>query len=161
VIVEYDGTPVDASSELPPLVGRTKIGTSTPIKVLRNGKTLTMSVTLGELPEEEETKLASEAPRHTETNRVGVSVADLTPELRQRLEIKKYGVVVEDMSKGPALSAGIRKGDIIMSINGEQIENAAHFDRLIKALPAGKSVPVLIQRRSGPMFLALKIAAKE
>ena len=161
VIVEYNGVPVDASSELPPLVGRTKIGTSTPIKVLRNGKTLALSVTLGELPEEEETKLASEAPKHTDTNRVGVSVADLTPELRQRLEIKRYGVVVDDISKGPALNAGIRKGDIIMSINSVQVENAAHFDRLIKALPAGKAVPVLIQRRSGPMFLALKIPAKE
>ena len=161
VIVEYNGTPVESSSELPPLVGRTKIGTSTPIKVLRNGKTLSLSVTLGALPEEEETKLASETPKHPNTNRVGLSVADLTPELRQRLEIKKYGVVVDDISKGPGMSAGIRKGDIIMSINNQQIENAAQFDKVIKALPAGKSVPVLLQRRSGPMFLALKIPAKE
>ncbi len=160
VITEYNGVPVDSSSELPPLVGRTKIGTSTPIKVLRNGKYLTLRVTLGELPDEEETKQASEMPEHTSTNRVGVSVADLTPELRQRLDIKKYGVVVDDIGKGPALSAGIRKGDIIMSINNEKIENAAQFERLIKALPANKAVPVLIQRRSGPMFLALKIPAK-
>ncbi len=161
VIMEYDGTPIDDSSELPPLVGRTKIGTSTPIKVLRNGKELSLSVKLGELPDEEETKQAREAPRHTRTNRIGVSVADLTPELRKSLEIKKYGVVVDDIGDGPALSAGIRKGDIIMSIGGERIENATHFERVIKALPAGKSVPVLIQRRSGPMFLALRIPGKE
>lgn len=160
VILEYNGVEVDASSDLPPLVGRTKIGTSTPVKVLRNGKTLSMNVVLGELPEEQEQKLAREAPRHTNTNRLGLSVADLTPELRQRLEIKKYGVVVDDISKGAAMAAGIHKGDIIMSVNNEQVENGAQFARIVKALPAGKVVPVLIQRRSGPMFLAVKVPEK-
>ena len=119
-----------------------------------------MNVVLGELPEEQEQKLAREAPRHTNTNRLGLSVADLTPELRQRLEIKKYGVVVDDISKGAAMAAGIHKGDIIMSANNEQVENGAQFARIVKALPAGKVVPVLIQRRSGPMFLALKVPEK-
>jgi serine protease Do len=46
-------------------------------------------------------------------------------------------------------------------INGVQIENSAQFKRLAAELPRGKSVPMLVQRRDGPTFLALKLPEKK
>ena len=45
----------------------------------------------------------------------------------------------------------------VLRINGELIKDVDHFDTMIKKLPSGKSVPVLIQRRGGPIFLALRV----
>jgi len=68
---------------------------------------------------------------------------------------------VDDVHNGPARTAGLRQGDIILMINNVDVNNVAQFKRLVKDLPAGKSVPMLVQRGSGPMFLALKMPDKD
>ena len=158
VVVEFNGKEVELSSNLPPIVGVTKINTSVPVKIIRNGKTVTLSVTIGELPAEEDLKLAGDGgPKKMSDNRLAVVVTDLTDDQREKLDIKKGGVIVDRIEDGPAAKAGVRQGDIILMVNNEDIKNASHFKDLVKDLPAGKSVPILIQRRGGPVFLALKV----
>ena len=67
---------------------------------------------------------------------------------------------LEDVTSGPARSAGLRPGDIIIMLNNQEVKNVRHFQQLLKDLPEGKSVPMLVQRGSGPMFLALKMSDK-
>ena len=89
-------------------------------------------------------------------NRLGVQVADLTADQRKELDLEG-GVLVDGVAEGPAAHAGIRQGDIIVRINNTPIQDVEQFEKMIRKLPAGKSVPVLVQRRGGPIFLALKV----
>jgi serine protease Do len=156
VIVEFNGTKIIDSSKLPPLVGRAKIGDEADIKVIRDGKEKTLTVKIGELPSEEELATTQGAPETAGNNRLDISVKTLTAEQRKELKVGN-GVIVTDIDEGAAYDAGIRRGDVILRLNNVDVKNAAQFDRLIDSLPEGKSVPVLVRRRSGPLFLALKV----
>ena len=159
VVMAFNDSPIDDSASLPPIVGRIQVGQEVPVKILRDGKTRTVKVKIGELPPEEDIKLAdSGEPDSITANRLGAVVSDLTADQRKALEKKKTGVYVEDVKSGPARTAGLRRGDIILMINNVDVKSASHFQQLVKDLPKDKSVPMLVQRGSGPMFLALKMS---
>lgn len=161
VIVEFDGKEVDSSSALPPLVGSSKIGQKVPVKIIRDRKPLVLNVAIGELPaEDDEVKTSSAtAPEGSVLDkRLAIAVADLTPEQRKDMEGEtKGGVVVQRIKDGPAQKAGVRSGDVILMLNGVKVESPAHFKKLSAELPVGKAVPLLVQRRGDPIWLALKI----
>jgi serine protease Do len=157
VVLSFNNHAVNRSSDLPPIVGRTRVGTKVPVEVLRNGNATTLYVVTAELPEEEAVKLASvKEPETAEANKLGLAVIDLTAEQRQQMESKDHGVLVTEVTDGPARSAGIRKGDVVLMLNGVKIESSADFKRLASDLPAGKAVSILVQRQGNPIFLALK-----
>lgn len=157
VVVEYEGKTINRSSDLPIAVGRTPIGQTVKLKVIREGKTIELKVKIAELPPEDQLASTEQEDEPAKTNRLGVQVDDLSPDQRRRLDVKKGGVVVKDVTDGPALDAGILRGDVLLKLNQQDIKNANHFRELIAKLPVGKSVPILIQRRGAPIFLALKI----
>jgi serine protease Do len=127
------------------------------VEVLRDGESRTLYVVTAELPEQEAVaEAAVEEPDTAEANKLGLAVTDLTPEQREQLESKDHGVLVTDVGDGPARSAGIRKGDVILMLNGVKVENSAEFQSLAADLPAGKAVSILVQRQGNPIFLALK-----
>ncbi len=158
VIVKYNDKTVDASSDLPWLVGNTPVGSDAHMVVIRNGKKLDLTVHIEELPKEEQVASNQERPHHGSDNRLHITVTDLTADQRKELGLdKRNGVVVEQVDAGPAYDAGIRRGDVLSMMNGVGVESVAQFRKLVKALPAGKSVAVLVQRRNGPIFLALRV----
>src|SRR5690606_20338286 len=121
VIVEFNGQAISKSSDLPPLVGATKVGGKVPVTVIREGRSRTLNVVVAALPEEEELQAATEGkPRSVSENRLGIEVADLTDEQRKRLGGKQTGVMVTAVRKGPAAQAGVQRGDIITMLNGVQ-----------------------------------------
>ncbi|MCC6302581.1 MAG: DegQ family serine endoprotease [Gammaproteobacteria bacterium] len=158
VIVEFDGKEVESSGALPPMVGVSKVGGKVPLKVIRKGKSLTLKVTISELPEEGELDLAAESgdANGTRIKRLAVSVVELTPEQKQQLD-GKGGVLVDGIESGPASRAGMRRGDIILQFNNAEVGTVEQFKKLVADLPAGKAVPILVQRRGSPIFLALKL----
>ncbi|MDH4273602.1 MAG: DegQ family serine endoprotease [Gammaproteobacteria bacterium] len=157
VIVKFNGVDIVDSSELPPLVGVTTIDKKVPVDIIRGGKSERLSVVIGELPPEDDIKLSSGSGT-VEDDRLGIVVADLTAEMRQRMEQgTEGGVLVQQVNNGAAAKAGVRRGDVIMMINNENITDAKQYKNLIKKLPTDKSIPILIHRRGGPVFLALKI----
>ncbi len=158
VILEFNSEKVHNSSQLPPMVGQTPVDRSVPVKVLRNGRTKRLSVTIGELPAEDELRVSQGGESKGESNRLGVTVVALTDEQRKELELGGAGVIVKSVEEGPAQDAGIKQGDVIVSLNNEKVSSVKRFEELVRELPAGKSVAVLIHRKSGPIFLALKIA---
>ncbi len=155
VIIEFDGHEIDTSAELPPVVGLTAIGKKAKVKVIRNKNNKTIKVIIGLLPDE--AALASATELKSNLNRIGIVVTSLSSELRQRLEIPKNGVLVQQVKKGPAFDVGIQSGDVILRIQNNIVRDEADFDKIIKELPVGQSIAVLIQRRGSPIFLALKI----
>ncbi|HKK14463.1 MAG TPA: DegQ family serine endoprotease [Gammaproteobacteria bacterium] len=159
VILSFEGKEISDSSALPPLVGHTHVGEKARVKVLRNGKPRELTVVIGQLPDK--SKLAHKeqtgksAP--TEAGRLGLSVGNLTADQRKELEIDHGGVVVQDVADGAAAEAGIRKGDVILMLQGHKVTGARQFRELVKKLPGGESVAVLVQRGQGPVFLALQV----
>ncbi len=159
VVLRFNGKDIIRSSGLPPLVGVSPVGKKVKVEILRKGKTKVLRVKLGELPEDD-TKVAEVKPHTADESRLNVVVTDLTNEQRTKLEIKAGGVLVNKINAGPARKAGVRRGDVILTINAIDVKNAKHFKEIIEKLPAGKSVPLLVQRRGGPVFLALKVKDK-
>ena len=160
VSVEFNHQEVLSSASLPPIVGSSNVGVPLPVMIIRNGREQTLKVTLGELPDDPSVTKATRKSAEEQTNRIGFSAIDLTDEQQEALEIQG-GVLVTHVIKGPASQAGIRKEDIILSIDSKRVKNLKQFQKLVSALPAGKSVAMLIQREGSPTFLAVKIPADD
>jgi serine protease Do len=156
IITEFNGQAIEKSADLPPMVGMTPINQEAKLTVIRQGDTETISFKVGLLPDEDKKPVLSK----TETkpsNKLGITVIDITDEQREALDNVKNGVLVQDVESGSGADAGIQSGDVILRIQNNVIRNVADFDKIVKNLPVGKSVAVLIQRRGSPVFLALKI----
>ena len=158
IIVKFNGQKVSFSSDLPPLVGTTLINSTVSVEIIRRSKHKTIQVKISELPTDDQI-IASTANNQSDPdeNALNIITKDLTKDQKKELEIEDHGVLVEKIDIGPAQKAGIRLGDVILLINNIKIKDASHFTDLMKDLPKGRSIPVLIQRRGGPIFLALKI----
>lgn len=156
VIVKFNGEDVVNSSSLPPIVGGSEVGKNLPVVIFRNGREKTLSVKLGELPEDEAVEQASVKSDKKTTNRLGFSAIDLSDKQKEELGIEG-GVQVSHLASGAALQAGVRKGDIILAIDNITVNDLKQFDSLVSGLPAGKSVALLVQRSGNPTFLAVKV----
>ncbi len=158
VIVEFNKNAIQNSAALPPIVGSSKVGVQMPVAVFRNGREKTLKVKLDELPDDKSVAKVTSDEVVEQTNRIGFSAVDLTDEQKEALEIQG-GVLVTRVIEGPASQAGIRKDDIILTLDSKQIENLDQFQKLVGALPGGKSVAILVQRDGSPTFLAVKVPA--
>ena len=157
IITECNKQEIISSATLPPLVGNAKIGETAALTLIRQGQTKEVQVKIGILPEEDEPVASAPEVGGKEVNRLGISVSGLTAEQREQLEVKQNGLLVQDVKPGPALDAGIRRGDVILRIQDQLIKDVKQFNDVVKGLPKGKSIAILVQRRGGSQFLALKL----
>jgi len=158
IVVAFDGRRIDKSADLPPVVGNTPVGRRVPVEVVRKGEALSIPVTLGELPPRDQLAVtAAPSADESEAPRLNIALAELTGEQREELQLPDHGVLVESVSEGPAERAGIRPGDVIVLFDNQKVESVRHLKALAADLQPGRSVPVLVQRRGGPMFLAMKM----
>ena len=157
ILLSFDEHSIGRSSDLPPIVGRTRVGREVPVEILRNGESVILRVTTDELPDDDELRVAAaRSPQAVEANKLGLTVRDLSDEERASLDVGDQGVLVSAVSDGPGKRAGIREGDLILMLNNEKILDGDHFKRLAAGLPEGKAISVLVQRDGSPIFLALK-----
>lgn len=156
IIVTFNGQPVHHSSDLPLMVGRTRPGTSVALVVIREGKEQPLSIQLEELPEDSKLQQAIAEP--AAKNRLGLTVTELGDDKYQKGE---PGVLVKDVDEGPAADAGIRAGDVIVRLNNVEVSDPSQFATLVKQLPTGRPIPVLVKRENGSLFLALTVPEKE
>lgn len=162
VILEFGGREVSNSAALPPMVGITAVDKETEVKVMREGKVTRLSVVIGELPADDELREASVGKGDSaKTDRLGLRIEALTAEQRDELDLGDKGVLVADVKEGPAYNAGIRAGDVIVMVDHKNVTDISQFKALIEALPVDKAVAFLIQRRGGPLFLAVRLPKAE
>lgn len=157
VVVEYDGKTINRSSDLPLVVGRTPVGKKVKVKVIREGSKKTLTVAIDELPAEEKLAFGEKHDKVSQDNELDLVVGEVSDDLAKQLELPHKGVVVKGVNKGVGAEAGIRRGDVILMVNGKKVLNVKSFNKLVEDLPEGKSIPVLIQRGRSPVFLAIKI----
>jgi len=162
IILSYDGEEVKNSASLPPLVGRTRVGDSVKLELMRDGKTKNIKLKIGQLPEKDQSLASKDEPEEeTEDAVFGLMLRPLTDEELENLELENSGLLVLDAQSGAAKAAGIRKGDVIQMINGEPVESVAVLTELMNDLPEGKFISILVQRSHGPEFLAMRIPETE
>ncbi|NOQ81436.1 MAG: Do family serine endopeptidase [Methylophaga sp.] len=157
VILKFNGKTIPTSSSLPPIVGRTSIGKSVPVVVMRNNKRKTLQVTVEQLPESDEIAQANDSSGRLIDERLAIEVANLGDKQREEQGIEKGGVLVVNLEQGAAVNSGIRRGDVIISINNQKVTDAKQFLDIAKELPEEKAIPVLIHRGQAAIFLALRI----
>ena len=129
------------------------------LTVIRDGQEQQIEVTLGQLPDNNKDKneLALNSAPDDGSPRLNVAVADAPAGQRGRGE---GGVRVQQVGPGPAAEAGVvQPGDLLVSLNHQTIKDAAHLRQLVKELPPGKRVPLLVKRDEGALYLAVEIPA--
>ncbi len=155
IIVQFAGTPIDFSSELPHVVGGTPVGVDADMRVVREGEEITLTVAIGELADRGDEQLGFRSPQGEVPSRLGLAVEGLPENAEERLGVA--GGVRVMTAEGPAAEAGIRAGDIITRLNNQEIVDVNSFMEIADGLPVGRSVPVLIIRGQAPTFLALRV----
>ncbi|MBM4196364.1 MAG: DegQ family serine endoprotease [Gammaproteobacteria bacterium] len=161
VILEFDGEPVGDAGDLPPLVGRARPGSSVGLGLLRDGRELTLTARVGELPVPDGRRAHSNDQDTEDTGGgLGVAVADLTDEQRDNFGLKSGGVVVTRVVPGPAASAGIQRGDLLLRLGKQEISSGKQLRQLVAAAPTGKPLPLLVQRGANTLYLAVTPQAR-
>ncbi len=157
VITKFDSKAITTSSDLPRAVGATKPGKTVPVEVLRKGTARTLNIAVGEMPSDAPDALPPNAkpPVKAEANKIGLALKELTPAQRKKLNGKNGLVVVE--SSGAAAQAGIRPGDVILGLNNSNAQSVDAFNKQINAVPAGKTVAVLVQRADNTLYVPIKV----
>jgi serine protease Do len=154
VITELDGKPVTDAGQLQMLVGQKRPGETIHLQVMRDSKPATIAVTLEALGG----KGAEIAGSEHGKGRWGLSLADLTPDVRNQVQAQPsvHGAIVEEVKPGsPADNAGLQRGDVIMEVNRHPAKSAADVAQALAGVPSGQDVLVLVWSQGGSTFRVL------
>ncbi len=152
VILEVNGEAVNSPAELQIAIRSHKAGEKVKLKVWRKNKTITISVRLGELPQEE---ISSIKPRID----IGMKVSDITPDLAHKYRITDAtGVVITYVEpNSPADMAGLREGDVIKQLNGHEIRNMRDWNKALSGVKRGQTLVFLISRGGRTFFVSISV----
>jgi serine protease Do len=138
-----------------------KPGSRVPVKVIRDGEEKTITVTLGERPEQEpeQLSLAEGDENQPSSRRLGIQVSEVDDELAREYNIEApNGIVVTDVQSGSqAEKEGIRPGDLILEIKQEPVRHLRDFRRILSTVKKGDIVLLRINRGETNFFVALKV----
>ncbi|MSP39322.1 MAG: DegQ family serine endoprotease [Deltaproteobacteria bacterium] len=151
IIVEFDRKEIKDSSDLPIQVARVAPGTTVQVRVLRDGKEISLPLTVGEMKDNEVVTSVQEGG-------LGLTVQPLTPQLAENLGLERAeGLVITAVKPGSAAEeAGLKTGDVISEINRQPIKSLADYNRELARNDKAKSLLLLVRRGESSLFLALK-----
>ncbi|MFZ2524813.1 MAG: DegQ family serine endoprotease [Candidatus Ferrigenium altingense] len=162
VILKFDGKPVNTSSDLPRMVAATKPGSKVAVELWRKGGSRQITVEIAEMPEDG--KLARAVKKLADDvgeaiSRLGIAVSELSKEQLQELQISG-GLLVEEV-KGPAArAAGLQHGDVLLAIGNIPIRSLNQFNEILKQVPKGKNVALLVRRDDAASYVAIRLDEK-
>jgi serine protease Do len=158
VIIEFNGQPINEMNELPRMVAATPPGAKASIKVLREGKEKTLSLSITEMTEEKAAQAGSDEAVDKESP-LGLVVNNLTPELAKRFRLRDTkGVVVTQVAAGtPGADAGIRPGDLVLEVGGQVVATVKEYREAIKTLKKGQVARFLIKRQGRTLYVTVEI----
>ena len=157
VITEIDGQKVTDASELQVMVGQKQPGSKITLKVLREGKSMTIPVTLEELGNRQAE--GSDASANGERKmHWGIGLGNLTPELREQLQAPHeiHGAVIEQVQPGSSAdNAGLQQGDIILEVNRHKVQSASDVQQALSSVAKGQDALLLVWSNGGNTFRVL------
>jgi serine protease Do len=161
VILKFDGKPVNSSSDLPRMVAVIKPGTKVEVELWRKGESKKVTVQVAEMPEDG-ISLSTKKPTGQAAesiSRLGISVSELSAEQLQELQVSG-GLLVEDVKGSAARTAGLHQGDVLLSIGNVQIRSLAQVTELLKQVPNGRNIALLVRRGDNASYIAIKLDEK-
>jgi serine protease Do len=155
VIISYNGKEVSQMSMLPAMVANTNVGEKAKLILIRDGKRQNMTVEIGRLDDEDAVLSGTKTGT---SKKLGMTVQELTPKLAESLGIEKNkGVIISDVEPDSAIAeAGIMRGDIILEINREKVEDLTQYRKALQAAEGEKSILLLIQRDQNTRFVVIE-----
>ena len=164
-IVSIDGKNVKNGDELVSDIASRKPGSKVTLGFVRNGKKQETTITVADRAKLFASRLGDEEQGNDESepkqSKLGISVRALTPEMADRLDVAAgKGVIVQEVKPGSfAEDVGLARGDIILEVNKQPVNNEDEFNRAISSLKSGQDVVFLVRQRGagrqgGTIFLA-------
>ena len=155
IITQFNGTAIENVADLPRLVAATKPGTTSTLKVFRRGAYKDLKVTVAEL-DAPSTAAAKSAPAKLAANALGLSLVDLSA--AQKRELRQSGGVLVEKVQGPAARAGLRPGDVILSVANVQVADVKQFEATLAKVDKARPVSVLVRRGEWAQYVVIRPA---
>lgn len=150
IVIEYNGKPIADIRELSQAVASTKPGAKVKVKAMREGKSVSLVIVVGEMPTDG--KLNFKKPAASQNNALGANVRPLNDKEKKRVS---NGLFVESVY-GAAAEAGMRRGDIIISAGGKKIRTEKDLNEVVSK--AKGSLAVLVDRNGSREFIPVKLS---
>ncbi len=154
VIDTVNGQKVEDGSALQVAVSELAPGTTIELGVLRNGSSQTVNVKLGEFHKSNEVA-SDDNPAGPQKGKLGLAVAELTPDVRQQLHIPSQvnGVAIQSVRPAsPAEDAGLAPGDVILEVNRQAVPSAEQFVSTVRANSAGKDLLLTVWSKGNTSY---------
>lgn len=157
VITEIDGRKINDAGELQVVVGQKQPGTKLELTVLRNGKTMTVPVTLEALGSHSAEGSNSSSSGQGKM-RWGLGLGNLTPDVQEQLQAPHdiHGAVIEQVQPGSSAdNAGLQQGDIILEVNRHKVQSASDVQQALSNVAQGQDALLLVWSNGGNTFRVL------
>ena len=155
IVTQINGEPVLDANQLRLKVGMMEPNSKVTLKVLRNGGTQDVAVTLGDFPSKQE---SASLQNGSSQEGLGINVENLTPEIARDLSLpaSTKGVVVDQVnSAGKAADSGLQRGDVIEQVNHQPVTNVDDFSQAVSKSQQDAPVLLLVNREGSTIFLAV------
>lgn len=162
VILKFDGKMVTSSSDLPRIVAATKPGGTVTVELWRKGALKQVNVVIAKMPDDK--IVTKESGRHAGESfepiaRLGLQVSELTLEQRQDLEVGG-GLLIQEVKGSAARAAGLQRGDVVLAIGNVPVLSLNQFNQILKQVPQGRNVALLIRREDVTSYVAIRLDEK-
>lgn len=158
IITRFDGKPIEKVADLPRLVGNTKPGTKSSITVFRRGSARDLSITIAEIEPDKPAAKAVEREEKPKASSIGqqlgLSVLELTE--AQKKELKLKGGVAVATATDAAARAGLREGDVILSVANTEISGLKDFEAVVSKADKSKPLSVLYRRGEWAQYAVIR-----
>jgi serine protease Do len=154
VLRELNGKKIVNGGSLQVAVSEMTPGKSIELGILRDGKSETLHVTVGEFHKEAE-EAANNQGGDNQHGKLGLAVANLTPDLRSQFNIPTQikGAAIESVRPAsPADDAGLSAGDVIIEVNRHPVESADNFVNQVHSVATGKDILLLVWSHGGATY---------
>ena len=157
LITKVDGKTVEKSGDLPRIIGNTKPGSKASLQIFRRGTAKDLTVTVAEFEAEKAPVRKAAAEPNTPPavkSALGLVVSDLSD--AQKKELRVRGGVRVDGVDGPAARAGLREGDVILSVDNAEVTDAKQFAATSAKVEKARAISVLVRRGEWVNYFVIK-----
>ena len=159
VILRFDGKAVASSEDLPRIVGSTRPGAKVTMQIWRNKGSRDVQVVVAEMMDDRAARQSRRGgkPPATLPSQYGLSLSDLSD--AQKSELKVSGGVLVENVQGAGQRAGVRRGDVILAINNQDVKSVEQFNQMMAQFDKGRIIALLVRRGANSLYIPFRVDA--